>query len=96
MATRTQNLYGKIVVTNRAIRSVANATLHESYGVAHGRVSEILVDENKIYLSLKLYLKYGVTPEAVCDSVRGAVKYNIENFLGMSVPVVNIKVVGIK
>ena len=96
MATRTHNLYGRIVVANRAIKSVANSILRETYGVASGYVSEILVDENKIYINLRLHLKYGVTPEAVVDSVRASVKYNVENFSGMSVAVINIKVLGIK
>ncbi|MCL2846816.1 MAG: Asp23/Gls24 family envelope stress response protein [Firmicutes bacterium] len=96
MATRTTNLYGKITVTNRAIRAVANAALRECYGVAGGRVSFIDVEENKIRMVIRLILKYGVTPEAICESVRSQIRYNVENFAGASVVELNTFVVGIK
>ena len=96
MATRTTNRYGKIVVTNRAIAHVAEMTLSECYGVASGSVVDIETLDNKIRLSLDLHLLYGVTPLAVCDTVRSQVKYGIENFCGMEVRAMNINVVGIK
>ena len=98
MAVRTTNLYGKITVTGRAIRDVANQALREAYGIAYGRVSALDADpdENKIYMNLRLVLKYGVNPEAICESVRSTVKYNVENFTGASVTVINTYVVGIK
>jgi len=96
MATRTTNRYGKIVVTNKAIAQIAKITLGECYGVAGGDVIDVEVLDNKINLSINIYLKYGVTPLAVCDSVRGQVKYSIENFCGMEVKAMNINVVGIK
>ena len=96
MATRDSNLYGKIVVTNRAICSVADSVIAESYGVSKGRVSHILVEDNKIHLALSLTLKFGVTPRAITDSIRAAVKYNVENFTGMRVEMLNINVIGIE
>jgi len=96
MAVKTSNLYGKIAVTNKALRSVANFTIRESYGVANGNVSYIITDNNKVFINVRLWLKYGVTPEAVCESVRNQIRYAVENFSGMNVAVVNITVVGIK
>jgi uncharacterized alkaline shock family protein YloU len=96
MATKTSNIYGKIVVTNRAIKDVANTAVADSYGVAGGRVMDILCEENKIYLCINIYLRYGVTPEAVCESLRKSVKYHVEEFTGMSVSVMIINVVGVK
>jgi len=96
MATRTSNLYGKIVVSNRAIRSVADLAICECYGVASGRVTYIGVDENKIDMVIRMHLRFGVTPNAIAESVRKSVKYNVERFTGMTVSVVNILVIGVK
>ncbi|MCL2755954.1 MAG: Asp23/Gls24 family envelope stress response protein [Firmicutes bacterium] len=96
MATKTTNLYGKIVVTNRAIKSIANFAIRESYGIADGKVTYIVIEENKIDMAIVLHLKYGVNPHAISESIRSVVKYNVENFTGMSVGVINISIVGIK
>lgn len=83
-------------MNTRAIRSVAVLALRDCYGVASGRVSDIMVKENKIYLTMKIWLKFGVTPEAVTESARDAIKYAIEQFTGMRLLVLNLNVAGIK
>jgi len=70
-------------------------TVVECYGVSTGRLSDILTDNNKIYLSVKVYLKYGVKPEAVSETIRKAVRYNVENLTGMTVAVINVTIQGI-
>jgi uncharacterized alkaline shock family protein YloU len=48
MALNTSNLYGKIHVTDDAIRTVAGATALEAYGVygLHGNVRELIVGKS--------------------------------------------------
>ena len=96
MATRTTNLYGKIAVANRAIRSVVDATIKEAYGVAGGFCGKLVVENNRLFLTTRIFLKYGVNPAAVTDSLRTAIKYNVEKFAGAPVALVNISVVGIR
>ncbi|MCL2587034.1 MAG: Asp23/Gls24 family envelope stress response protein [Firmicutes bacterium] len=96
MATRTSNRYGKITVTNRAIKNVAGLALRDCYGVDGGRVTDIQTDENKIYMTMRLYLKFGVSPDAVTASIRDAVKYAVEQFTGMRLMVLNLNVGGIR
>lgn len=115
MALNTSNLYGKIHVTDDAIRTVAGATALESYGIygLHGKVHELTagkniskgtfkravrVDtkDNRIYIEINVILKYGITIDAVAETVRSAIKYNVESFTGMSVECININVLGIK
>ena len=43
-----------------------------------------------------IILKYGVSINAVAESVRRVVKYNVEQFTGMLVDSININVVGVK
>ena len=96
MSTKTSNRYGKITISKRAIKDVACFALRECYGVQDGVISDILTEDNKIYLTVKLFLRFGVGPEAVTASVRDAVKYAVEQFTGMKLVVLNLNVAGIK
>lgn len=51
---------------------------------------------DRIIIDLQIILKYGVSINAVAESVRRLVKYNVEQFTGMIVDAVNINVVGVK
>ena len=41
-------------------------------------------------------IKYGVSIEAVAESLKEAIKYKVENFTGMIVDTVNVNVTGLK
>jgi len=97
VSPRTSNLYGKIVISKRAIKHVIVATVAECYGVAGvGGASVKVEDNSRIDVSVMLHLKFGVTIDPVIESVRRAIKYNVETFTGMTVQHVNIDVLGIK
>ena len=51
---------------------------------------------NKIYLELYVVLRDGVNVEAVCDSVRSTVKYDVETYTGMRVSGIVVNVVGVR
>ena len=51
---------------------------------------------DRINIDLDIILKYGVSINAVAESVRRVVKYNVEQFSGMLVDSININVVGVK
>ena len=98
MAPRTSNLYGKIILSKQAIKHVVIATAGECYGVAYVPPitgAKISCEDNRIEVWVKLYLKFGVTIDPVIESIRRAIKYNVENFTGMTVDCVNIDVLGI-
>ena len=63
---------------------------YKSHGI------KILTIGDRIHVDLDIILKYGVSINAVAESVRRAVKYNVEEFTGMIVDAVNINVVGVK
>jgi uncharacterized alkaline shock family protein YloU len=52
--------------------------------------------DNHIDISVDLYLKFGVTMDPVIESLRRAIKYNVETFTGMTVDCVNIDILGIR
>ncbi|MCL2621974.1 MAG: Asp23/Gls24 family envelope stress response protein [Firmicutes bacterium] len=115
MALHTSNLYGKIMVTDEAITTVAGFSAIECYGVygltsggttskaknfakKHSFFGSVRVETvaSKIYLELDVILRYGVNVEAVAESIKSTVKYNVENFTGIIVETVNINVLGIR
>lgn len=57
---------------------------------------KITTISDRIVIDLEIILKYGVSINAVAESVRRLVKYNVEKFTGMIVDSVNINVVGVK
>ena len=57
---------------------------------------KILTIGDRIHIDMQIILKYGVSINAVAESVRRSVKYNVEQFTGMIVDSVNINVVGVK
>jgi len=64
--------------------------------VAAVKGAVIKCDKNRIDVSIILYLRFGVTIDPVIESIRRAVKYNVETFTGMTVDIVNIDVCGIR
>lgn len=62
----------------------------------NSRGIKILTIGDRIHIDLDIILKYGVSINAVAESVRRSVKYNVEQFTGMIVDAVNINVVGVK
>ena len=102
MALRTSNLYGKIVVTDQAVRTVVGTSTLECYGIwglgskRMKRAVRVHSINNRIYVEVNVYLRFGVNIDAVIDSVRSAIKYNVQNFSGMIVEIINVKVVGIR
>ncbi len=57
---------------------------------------KITTINDRINIDLDIILKYGVSINAVAESVRRLVKYNVEQFTGMLVDSININVVGVK
>jgi len=96
VAPKTSNLYGKIIISNRAIKHVVTASAAECYGVAWARAGKVSCENNRINVTVKIYLKFGVTIDPVIESVRRTIKYNVESFSGMIAWSVNINVLGIK
>jgi len=96
MAIVTRNLYGNIIVKDRAVLEVATNAALECVGVASSMVSFINIEDNKIDLNLRVKLKYGVNLIAVCETLRTQVKYSVEKVTSGSVRTINIIVDQIK
>ena len=52
--------------------------------------------ENRIFIEVYAIFKYGVSINAVSESLKKSVKYSVENFTGMIVNSVNVHVEGVR
>jgi len=57
---------------------------------------KVETDGDKISINLYVIVKYGVSIDAVAQSLKKGVKYGVEKFTGMSVQTVNVFVAGVK
>ncbi len=80
------------LVSRRFTDSIASIFNKQPYGSG---VKVVSVD-NKIYISIYAILKYGVSIEAVAESLRSTVAYSVEKFTGMIVKSVRVHIVGEK
>ncbi len=61
-----------------------------------GKGVKVMTSGNRIFIDIYVLIKYGVSIEAVAESLKEAIKYKVENFTGMFVDTVNVNVVGLK
>ena len=61
-----------------------------------GKGVKVITNENRIMLDLYVVLKYGVSIQAVAETIKKAVKYKVEAFSGMIVDSVNVNITGVR
>ena len=87
------DVYGVVdLASNKLIDSVRD--LFKKSNKTRG--IKITTISDRINIDLDIILKYGVSINAVAESVRRLIKYNVEQFTGMLVDSININVVGVK
>lgn len=71
--------------------------LHELFKKkSYNKGVKVLTVDNKIYIDLYVILKYGVSINAVAESIKSSIKYSVEKFTGMIVDSVNVNVLGVR
>ena len=61
-----------------------------------GKGIKVTTSGNRIFVDVYVVVKYGVSINAVAESLKEAVKYKVERFTGMIVSTVNVNVIGVK
>ena len=51
---------------------------------------------DRIYISISIIIKFGVSISAVAESLKEAIKYKVEKFTGMIVDSVDVNIIGVK
>ena len=61
-----------------------------------GRGVKLVTNGDRIYIDVNVIIKYGVSINAVAESLKEGVKYKVEKFTGMIVDTVNVNILGVK
>ena len=85
--------YGVVdLVDKKAAESMPEVRKNRSFN----RGIKVFTIGNRIIIDLNVILKYGVSINAVAESLKSTVKYNVEKFTGMIVDSVNVNIVGVR
>ena len=84
--------YGIVEMVARRFTDALAELLKKDTG---GKGIKVTTSGNRIYVDVSVVIKYGVSIEAVAESLKEAVKYKVEAFTGMIVNVVNVNVIGV-
>ena len=85
--------YGIVELVSRRFTDNVSALLKKD---GHGRGIKVTASGNRIYVDVYVIIKYGVSINAVAESLKEAIKYKVEGFTGMIVDTVNVNVIGVK
>ena len=61
-----------------------------------GRGIKVVTSGYRIFIKVKVIIKYGGSINAVAESLKEGVKYKVEKFTGMIVDTVNVNIIGVK
>lgn len=61
-----------------------------------GRGIKVVTSGDRIFIDVNVIIKYGVSINAVAESLKEGVKYKVERFTGMIVDTVNVNILGVK
>lgn len=89
----TMESYGVVKTVARRFTDSLAEFLKKDVG---GRGVRVSSSGNRIYIDVYVVVKYGVSINAVAESIKEIVKYKVEYFTGMIVDTVNINVIGVK
>ena len=85
--------YGIVGMVSRRFTDSLSDLLNKD---GSGKGIKVTTSGNRIYIDAYVVVKYGVSINAVADSLKEAVKYKVEKFTGMIVETINVNVIGVK
>ncbi len=85
--------YGIVETVSRRFTDSLSELLKKS---PEGRGVKVMTSGDKIYIDVYVIIKYGVSINAVAESLKQCVKYKVEMFTGMIVDTVNVNILGVK
>lgn len=85
--------YGIVDTASRNIGDSLSELLRKQ---PDGRGIKIVTAGDRIFIDVNVIIKYGVSINAVAESLKEGVKYKVERFTGMIVDTVNVNIIGVK
>ena len=84
--------YGIVDTVSRRLGESISELLKKS----DGRGIKVATSGDRIFIDVDVIIKYGVSINAVAESLKEGVKYKVERFTGMIVDTVNVNIMGVK
>ena len=85
--------YGIVDTSSRKLTDSLSELLKKQ---PDGRGIKVVTSGDRIFIDVNVIIKYGVSINAVAESLKEGVKYKVEKFKGMIVDTVNVNVIGVK
>lgn len=89
----TLECYGIVDATSRKITDSLSELMKKQ---PDGRGIKVVTSGDRIFIDVNVIIKYGVSINAVAESLKEGVKYKVERFTGMIVDTVNVHIIGVK
>jgi len=71
-------------------------TMSELLKKQSGNGVKVVTSGDRIFIDVYVVIKYGVSINAVAESLKEGIKYKVEKFTGMIVDTVNVNIIGVK
>lgn len=85
--------YGIVDTVSRRFTDSLSELLKKQSG---GKGIKVVTSGDRIFIDVYVIIKYGVSINAVAESLKESVKYKVEKFTGMIVDTVNVNIIGVK
>lgn len=85
--------YGIVEMVSRRFTDSVAELFHRQ---PQGRGIKVTTSGDRIYIDVYAIIKFGVSINAVAESLKEGVKYKVEKFTGMIVDTVNVNIIGVK
>ena len=89
----TLECYGIVETVSRRFTDSLTELIRKQPG---GRGIKVVTSGDIIFIDIYVIIKYGVSINAVAESLKEGVKYKVEKFTGMIVDTVNVNIIGVK
>ncbi|MBD5632371.1 MAG: Asp23/Gls24 family envelope stress response protein [Clostridia bacterium] len=83
-------------IVGTAARSIGDSLSELLKKQPDGRGIKVVTSGDRIFIDVNVIIKYGVSINAVAESLKESVKYKVERFTGMIVDTVNVNIIGVK
>ncbi len=85
--------YGIVDTVSKGIKDSLMEVLRKQ---PDGKGVKVVTSGDRIFITVNVIMKYGVSIMAVAESLKSSIKYSVERFTGMIVDTVNVNIVGVR
>ncbi len=85
--------YGIVDTVSRRFTDSLSELITKQRG---GKGVKVMANGDRIFIDIYVIIKYGVSINAVAESLKEGIKYKVEKFTGMIVDTVNVNIIGVK